>query len=503
MYLEAVETILNSLERIDYLTDIVLTVPTVNYNLLKKTNDLLGRNKISNKILRLIYESSDYRYLLNNNIFNKRKYKEEYGIFLYLVKERGIELALLSQMSLMYALGRRLPYIRTQNIPSQAFYTLAQASFKLFDNMEAKNTTSKFVKKTNEISEFLLDHLNPELIDTILKHGKHIKIVSDLPLEWIKVQNLPLCIHKSYSRVPITPGNNIVSHSYLLSANHILSQKNIEVLIINTLKTTDNLYPLGQSLVKEVDKYLQLINKKAKYTEIGSKQEFINIIESEKPTILIYYGHGRYNVSKGEGELLIRSEELTALEIATIKHSPLITILGACETQILNGTHLNIAALMLGNLSTSVIGSFFKVDGLKTFTFLLNLIKDLVETLNGDSSKEGFERWSDIILQSYRTQYLIQPIQTLHSYLKKRKMNIEDYTTENPLNLFYQTAKRMNINEFTEILRYRDKIYMESVKEFPKLKDAFEKIFENDLLVEEVLFYTSLGSPELIKIERE
>ena len=44
---------------------------------------------------------------------------------------------------------------------------------------------------------------------------------------------------------------------------------------------------------------------------------------------------------------------------------------------------------------------------------------------------------------------------------------------------------------------------MESVKEFPKLKDAFEKIFENDLLVEEVLFYTSLGSPELIKIERE
>ena len=177
--------------------------------------------------------------------------------------------------------------------------------------------------------------------------------------------------------------------------------------------------------------------------------------------------------------------------------------MGACETQILNGTHLNIAALMLGNLSTSVIGSFFKVDGLKTFTFLLNLIKDLVETLNGDSSKEGFERWSDIILQSYRTQYLIQPIQTLHSYLKKRKMNIEDYTTENPLNLFYQTAKRMNINEFTEILRYRDKIYMESVKEFPKLKDAFEKIFENDLLVEEVLFYTSLGSPELIKIERE
>lgn len=36
VYLEAVETILNSLERIDYLTDIVLTVPTVNYNLLKR-----------------------------------------------------------------------------------------------------------------------------------------------------------------------------------------------------------------------------------------------------------------------------------------------------------------------------------------------------------------------------------------------------------------------------------------------------------------------------------
>ncbi|PES65409.1 hypothetical protein CN507_17880 [Bacillus cereus] len=500
-YSAALETLLNSFEKIDYRTDIVLSVPSVNYNLLKKTNNLLGRDKISNKILKLIYESSNYRYVIDNGIFNKQKRDEEQNTFFFLLKERGIEMALLSKMSLMYALGRRLPYIRTQNIPSQAFYTLAEACFKLADNMEARNTTSKFVRKTNEISEFLLDHLNPDLMDTIITNGNHIKVMSDLPLEWIKVQNLPLCIHKSYSRVPITPGNNIVSHSYLLSTNHSLSQNNIEILIINTLETKDILYPLGKSLVVEMDKYLALINKKAKYKEIGSKQELINTIESEKPTILIYYGHGHYNISEGEGELIIGNEKLTAIEIETIKHSPLITILGACETQILNGTHLNTAALMLSNMSTSVIGSFFKVDGLKTFNFILILIKELVETLNRNSSEKGYSTWSDIILYAYRTQYLVQPIQTLLSYLNKRKINIKDHTKEDLVDLFNNAADRMDIIKFTEVLRYRNEIYLESVKEFPVLNDAFEKIFENDLVVEEVLFYTSLGSPELINIE--
>ncbi|MFJ6267031.1 hypothetical protein ACIQGW_18880 [Lysinibacillus xylanilyticus] len=502
-YLSVVENLLDSFDKIPLLTDMVLCIPSINYFLLRETNNLLGKNKISNKLLKNVYEVNTYRYLIHNRMFNHNKFEEEFKTFNGLVGERGMELALLSSISLMYALGKRIPYIRTNNIPSQRFYTLADASFDLSANMESRNTTSRFVQKINELCDFLLSELNPTVLNLVIKHGKHIKVISDLPLEWIKVNQLPLCVEKSFSRIPITPGNNIVSHSYVQNGNHIISKENIKILIMNTLDNDEYLYPLGQVLQKEINKDLSSINKISVYKEIKTKSEFIEAIEIEKPTILIYYGHGKFNVSEGQGELQIGTEKLKATEIESINHSPLITILGACETQVLNGTHLNTAALMLGNLSVSVIGSFFAVDGQKTLCFITTLIRNLINTLNGNSPSKYYENWSDIILHTYRVHYLLQPVETLKNYLKKRQLYLEDYIKEDMLALVFKTSSEMGIEVYIEILRNREKILLEIFKEYPILFDAFNQIIENHLMVEESLFYSSLGSPELIKINRE
>lgn len=501
-YLIGLNKLLDSFDKIPLSTDIVLCVPSVNYYLLRETNNLLGKDKISNKLLKYVSEVTTYRNLIDAKMFNRNKIEEEIKIFTGLLAERGMELALLSSISVMYALGKRIPFIRTNNIPAQRFYTLADASFKLSANMDARNTTSQFVRKINDLCEFLISEINPTILKIIFKHGKHIKVISDLPIEWIKVNKLPLCVEKSISRIPITPGNNIVSHSYIQNGNHIVNKENIKILIINTLENDDYLYPLGKALQKEINKYLNSVNKVAIYKEIKAKKEFVEAIEIEKPTILIYYGHGKFNVSEGQGELQIGSEKLKATEIDGINHSPLITILGACETQVLNGTHLNTAALMLGNLSVSVIGSFFAVDGFKTLSFITTLIRNLMNTINGETPSKFYENWSDIILHTYRVHYLIQPVESLKDYLKKRKLRFNNYIKEDILTLIFENASKMGIKDFIEILRNREEILLEIFKEYPVLFEAFNQLIENNLIVEETLFYTSLGSPELIKIKR-
>src|SRR5690606_527630 len=162
----------------------------------------------------------------------------------------------------------------------------------------------------------------------------------------------------------------------------------------------------------------------------------------------------------------------TALEIENIKHTPLITILGACETQVLHGTHVNTASLFLGKLSVSVLGTFFPIDGLKAITFISSLIRNLVNALIGVAPENYLVSWDDIILQTYRSHYLLEPIQSIESYLAKRGDRLKNYI-ESPFTEFWQIAEKKEINGFIEILRDRDNIYTEVFSKHKKLADAF------------------------------
>ncbi|WP_031540094.1 hypothetical protein [Niallia sp. MER TA 168] len=323
-----------------------------------------------------------------------------------------------------------------------------------------------------------------------------------MPVEWANFNGLPLCVEKKISRVPITPGNGLISHSYVHRNEFTLSKDNLSILIVNTLNKNDGLYRLGLALQKEIDGYLMQINTKANYREASTKEEFISIIEETKPVIMIYYGHGSYDSTDDLGKLHIGNDFITAVEIENIMHTPQITLLGACETQVLHGTHMNTAALFLGNLSVSVLGTFFPIDGLKAMTFISGLIRNLVNALTGVAPEYYLNSWDDIILQTYRSHYLLEPIHSMDSYLIKRGERLNDYI-KSPLIDFFQIKGQKEINDYTDILRDRDNIYRELFSKHKKLADAFQSIQENNLLLPESLYFSSLGSPEVIKLKRE
>ena len=107
----------------------------------------------------------------------------------------------------------------------------------------------------------------------------------------------------------------------------------------------------------------------------------------------MFYGHGSFDYNEDEGKLHIRDDSITATELEMIHWNPIITILGACETQTLNNNYLNIGNMLIGSGSASVLATYFPVDGMFTFSFLEGLFRHLLNTLRNESPKRLIKSW--------------------------------------------------------------------------------------------------------------
>jgi hypothetical protein len=496
VYLGLVSKIIKNFNKLNFLTDMVLCVPSVNYKLMKWFTDSDKEQILPDEILKIFYDSGDYYYIVNNI--------KQYSIEIqYLMEERSDENYILSEVYLLYALGKCLPYIRTRNIPTSQIYIIASNLSEYALCFEENETISNFNKEIKAIANKIEMHVNKgkkNILNILKSHGNRIKIFSDLPVEWIMLDNLPLCLSKKVSRIPITPGNGIFNHSNYIGNNHSITKEKLRVLIINALNPTDNIYNVGRSLYKQVDAYFSLLEKKVDYIEVCKKEAFMEAIQKYKPTILIYYGHGEYDRNDMTGKLIIGNDEVEALEIERLEWKPLITILGACETQVIHGTHLNTANIFLGSGVVSVLGTFFPVHAFHTCSFISSLMRHLVNSMIG-VAPENFIKWDDIILMTQRTHYLLDAVHALETYMTSHGEKIGDYI-ENPMKEFFMYCEKNRINVI-DWYRNRDKIFLEVFRGKPHLYKAYKTIIKNDWIIPSSLFFTSLGSPEKIIIQRE
>jgi hypothetical protein len=502
-YLKLVESVLEQWDNVDMKSEFVLCVPSVNFYMLNMLNDLLKKEKLPRKILRQIYDHANYYQVFESKVFDAESEEKRLKNFMNLqnlIIERGKELRFLSSIHVLYTLARRIPYIRTRNVPASNFFRLADALSAYCDDMEERNKIPDFVKGMKEIATHIKSSFHIDTLNLLQRHAIDIKAISDLPVEWIELDGLPLCVACNYSRVPITPGNGLVGHANIMNREYILSEENVNVLLINTLKKDDKLFGLGRALRNEINHYFKLIGKEITYAEITKGEEFLNKIEKEKPTIFIYYGHGKYDDNEMVGRLEIGDEYVTSLDIEQLSWKPLITLLGACETQVMHGTHLNVANLFLGGGCVSVLGTYFPVYGLHALTFITNIMRHLVNCFV-HAAPDSFERWDNILLQTYRTQYLLDSMHAMDRYLGVRGKTLNSYSIK-PLNMLWEQGEKNGYQNAIDFYRNRDILFQQVFDTVPELGEAYRRILENNLILPQCLYYSSLGSPEKIKIKR-
>lgn len=484
-------------EEIVYRTDLVFVLPMVN----KTSVDLLNRVfqlRLSKPVLRQIYDFSGYY-----GIRDRKNIKQ----MLPIISDRLLENSILDSLSLNFTLDTKSPYVRLPNLPSKDIALWYSHMFKNIMKNFNLLEIEKFNNNFHKISEKLKLSLDDCFIDIIVKHGKHIKFITDAPIEWVKYKDTPLGLIKSISRLPIIPGNTLVNsakHNLLIN----ISKTNVSFLVINSLNSTDILYKNGKILGEKLKEYFP--NHCVNYFEIRNKIDFIQIMNEYPATFFIYYGHGSMpEVSRNQpgqiGKLHIGNDEIDMIELENnIKVAPVVTILGACQTQVLDSHYLNIGNMFLGLGSQSVIATYFPVDGFYTFSLIESIFRHLKNFLTNQAPKY-IKNWSDIILQARRTHYIIEPVNTIIEYLDKKgdKTRVDQESLKQYVMKYCIESSNNASNSYSSVMEqsviYRDKAYKEYFKNYPKsTRMLIDYIFKHNYVFPESIIFTSLGSPEKI-----
>ena len=308
--------------------------------------------------------------------------------------------------------------------------------------------------------------------------------------------------------MPIIPGNTLVN-----SAKNNLKTKipkaNVSFLVINSLNVSDELYNNGKKLGELLKDYFP--NHYVNYYEVRNKTDFIRTMNENPSTFFIYYGHGSMpEISRNQpdqiGKLHIGYDEIDMIELENnLKVVPVVTILGACQTQVLDAHYLNIGNMFLGLGSQSVLATYFSVDGFYTLSLIESVFRHLKNFL-ANQAPDYIKNWSDIILQARRTHYIIEPVNTIIEYLyKKGDKNIVDpeILAQYAMKYCIESSRNAN-NSYSSVMEksviYRDEAYKEYFKNYPEsTRMLIDYIFKHNYVFPEGIIFTSLGSPEKIK----
>lgn len=485
-------------DEIVYRTDLVFVLPMVN----KTSVDLLNREfqlRLSNPILRQIYDFSGYYGIGNGKDIEK---------MLSIISDRALENSILDSLSLNFTLDTKSPYVRLPNLPSKDITLWYSHMLKNIMKNSNLSEIEKFNNNFHKISEKLKLSLDVGFIDIIVKHGKHIKFITDAPIEWVKYKDTPLGLIKSISRLPIIPGNMLLN-----SAKHNLITKipkaNVSFLVINSLNVSDGLYNNGKKLRELLKEYFP--NYCVNYYEVRNKTDFIRTMNENPSTFFIYYGHGSMpEISRNQpdqiGKLHIGDDEIDMIELEkNIKVAPVVTILGACQTQVLDSHYLNIGNMFLGLGSQSVIATYFPVDGDYTFSLIESIFRHLKNYFEG-TTPLYIKNWADIILQARRTHYITEPINTIIEYLGKKgvQCHIDSIDLRKFIMEYCIKSSSKDNTEYFSVMEqsviYRNRAYKEYFENYPEpTRMLIDYIFKHNYVFPESIIFTSLGSPEKIK----
>lgn len=244
------------------------------------------------------------------------------------------------------------------------------------ENAQARRKASRLFQ---DIQQSLAASVGPDRLHAISITSDPIKIISDAPLEWLPLDGVPLSLIKNCSRIPVTPGNLMMSRLIPKQSVTLYPDAIKKILVISSFTEDD---PLRHMLRDALDstKYLWGGTLSIEQIFVSSAQELEDALNSFDGSILIFDGHGAANDLTPIGTVLLGKNKFDVWDLRGRARCPPIVILSACDTQGIDAsTHATAANGFLALGATSVLGTFLPVGGYSSAVFVARLMHRLAE----------------------------------------------------------------------------------------------------------------------------
>ncbi|MGF7140045.1 CHAT domain-containing protein [Roseimarinus sediminis] len=486
---ERINEIISQAQKIDSLTHIMINevgikpihgfdpiLPTLiiisPYNFPKIKRVLKKPSKIEKAFLKVFQSEQDlnYQIKIDSNITEQLSPD---GIKMIL-SQISNKLNFLDCAGYLHALFNYSPVIRLPNIGKSINLDLSHFEVGFSDKKNAISKINKFGKKLNELV------FTDKTQDYITNRNGQIAVISDLPFEWIILNELPLCFTHDICRIPEYNQNAIINNAiHNQRFNFTIGDDIIErTLIIHCASKSD--IKMHQ-MFDFIDSYKDKLHF---HSEKCYTIDEINIaIKKYSPEFLIFDCHGDFDKESLSSYLIIDHDNnvyLTGDDIVKNGiHAPLV-MLSACNTMPNYGyvKFLSDAFMEAGAFTV-------------TTTFLPILIKDaatlIIRILNKLSQQRGkmyHSNWLNFMSHVLRTMLIHESI------LKAQSKGL---------------LKEIDVSTISEILT-ETMIFSKRTGSYKRLENLLrtnstQKEFKFNELNNEWLSYSIIGRADLLYFE--
>lgn len=387
---------------------------------------------------------------------------------------RGRFLDIVGQLHASYKFS---PYLR---LPFQGVEINRELSFvapsisERLCNAKDKESLEKIMKQVG--AKIVEGSLSQDAQKMLKKCTKQIVAITDLPIEWLPLDGIPLGFTHDICRIAEFPLEGNLMHYVVNEVQKYRVPKDILKHTLVVYGARDEAFVYYQNKCDNLAKRHGFVTKYC-----SNKQQFFDVVNEMKPQLLVIDTHGNYDNVLHQSYLLMGDDKIYPQDIIDHHVAVPIVFLSACNTAPTYNMSNTLANGFVQSGSLTVTSSYLPLDVSESSTVYLRLLKQLSVA----SQQCIHKNWLAFVSHILRTSYIHQ---AFYDYYKKTKKSIGDVAI-NGLNTQYLTRSM--------IFDCRRKVY----EELHAGLDVEGIHVETSHKIPHYLMYTTLGRADLIDFE--
>ncbi|GAL01433.1 phage protein [Nonlabens ulvanivorans] len=411
------------------------------------------------------------------NYINEVEAKEDIAVEMYTAGMQALQMRLkyLDDVAFLHSSFLFSPIIRFPIRGKSIYRELSFFRTYAFPNLTTPKNWRNIKKSIYRFGKTLKKKvLSNELAKLIKNREGQIVCISDIPIEWLLIDDIPLSFSHDVCRLPETTLHGLMS---IFAFNKTISYSIPENVLESTLVImgTDEVeFRKWQDHVEELSKSKNFIIR-----QCNSIEEVKNAVLEIEPHILIFDCHGDYDDDIRSSFLWIGDEKLYGDDV--IKHNIFapIVFLSACGTAPTYGTINPIGNAFFETGSISVTSTYLPISinaGSVIYIRLLNMLDQ--------ASKNGLHKnWLSFVCHILRTSGMIEAYRN---------------ALDDDNSLDKDKLISANTNDLIESMFFsqRRKLYKEMNDRISNFTTSKKLYFSE--IIPEYLLYSNLGRSDLI-----
>lgn len=337
-----------------------------------------------------------------------------------------------------------------------------------------------------KLADGMYGQIHPRIIDDLRSRTEAITLVADAPLEWLRIDGMPLMIRHELSRIGMTPGNLMLAQCAQAGTLVLPQSAFDDIIVVRSFQGND---PIRDVLERAIQ-HFGLQRVRVRFVDVATRDELIACLNEFDGVLAVFDCHGGHGSDDGHGWLRIGRERIDVWQLANMARVPPVVVLSACSTFALAGSHASVANGLIRSGAVTVIGTFLPVDALRSAAFVARLLYRIDKFLPALKALDrNFVTWRTLVSTFLRMSYATD---LLHFFIEDKKW------------MDQSMFNRIGIQANHDVNRLRNDWYKRLIRRIGgasrrPIADV-QCLIESEASLVETMYYCQVGRPEAIGI---